>query len=100
MSVISKGEGHVKKFGQSLREERFSGTGWADDQNIAFLEFDIVDILFLRGDAFVVVVHGNREDSFGAILANDILVEVMFDFSRLLELRRDFFPSPLPNPLR
>jgi hypothetical protein len=43
-----------------------------------------------------VVVYGNGEDSLGTILPHHVLIKVVFDFGRFLQLRRYFFLSLFP----
>ena len=54
-----------------------------DHQDVAFLELDIVNIFFLGRNAFVMIVHGHGKNFFGAVLSDDILIEVMLDFGWL-----------------
>ena len=46
----------------------------ADDEDVALLEFNIVDVFFLRGNTLVVIMDGDGEDPFGALLSDDILI--------------------------
>jgi len=60
----------------------FAGAGWADQQDIGFLN------LHLRTsasqlDPFVVLVDGNGQALLGFVLSDYILVKKTFDLSRL-----------------
>ena len=74
-------ERHVDDPRQGLREQRLARPGRPDQQNVRFGEFDIV-VLCAVGEALVVVVHGDREDPLGVVLADHVIVEHLADIAR------------------
>ena len=76
---IGEGEGDVQILGQGLGQQRFPGARRAHHQDVAFLEFHVVDVLFLGRDAFVVIMDRHGENFFGPFLSDDVLIEVMLD---------------------
>ena len=75
---VGDGEGDVEDFGQDAREERLAGAGGAHEQDVGLLDLDAA-LVVIALDAFVVVVDGDGEDLFGALLADDVFVELRFD---------------------
>ena len=78
---------------QSPGQQRLAGTGGPDQQNVAFLDLDLgertklvnraVERRTVLQDALVVIVHRNREDLLGFLLADDMLVEFTHDLRGL-----------------
>jgi hypothetical protein len=75
---VTDGEGHVEEAGQGLGQQRLARPGRADEEDVALLELDLV-VGVAGVDPLVVVVHGDREDLLGPVLADDVLVEVGLD---------------------
>src|SRR5436190_10713377 len=75
-------EGDGEELGQGLRQQRLAGAGRADQQDVGLGELDFVAAarLLLDLDALVVVVDRDRELFLGLFLADDVLVEELFDF--------------------
>src|SRR5205823_5479706 len=82
-------EGNREQLGERLREQRLAGAGGADEQNVALGQLDVVAAarLLLDFNPLVVVVNGDRELLLRAFLADDVLVEELFDFLRRRERR-------------
>ena len=87
---VGHGEGHIEDTGQGAGEERLARTGRTDEQDIAFLQLDIVvsrhgDFArcVVMMDALEVVVHRHRERPFGQLLADDEMIEFALDVGRL-----------------
>src|SRR4029078_3057528 len=93
---IGEGEGYVQILGQRLREQRLSGARRAHHQDVALLELYVVDVLFLCGDALVVIMDRHGENFFGPFLSDDILIEAMLDLGGFLEFGRNFFLCLFP----
>jgi hypothetical protein len=82
-----------------LRQQRFARAGWAHEQDVGFLQLDFFFFAMALGiDTLVVIVHRDRENFFGAVLANHILIQHFFDLSwlgnrgrKLLIIFVDFF---------
>src|SRR4030095_2402091 len=74
-------EGNRQQLGERLREQRLAGAGRANQQNIGLGELDVVAAarLLLNFDPLVVVVDGNREFLLRPLLADDVLVQKLFD---------------------
>ncbi len=69
---VGDGEGNLQNFGQCLRQQGFARTGRPDQQNIAFLQFDVGTRM---ADALVVVVNGDGQAALGALLPDHVLAE-------------------------
>ena len=72
-------ERHVEDPSQRLGQQRLADAGRAEQQDVGFVEFDLVVATGGGVDPFVMVVHGHREGSFGPLLADHILVEDILD---------------------
>src|SRR5215472_5902031 len=79
---IGDREGNLEKAREGLCEQSLAYSGWPDEQDVGLLKLDVAGD-HLRVDSLVVVVDGNREYFFGALLADHILVEDALDFGRL-----------------
>jgi hypothetical protein len=66
------------------REERLPRAGRADHQDVRLLQLDVA-ALGTRLDALVVVVDRDGQDLFGALLADDVLIEDGLDLGGLRE---------------
>jgi hypothetical protein len=69
---------HVKYLGKGLGEKGLPAAGGADQEDVALLELDLVD-LAAGVDALVVVVDGDGEDLLGALLSDHVLVQELDD---------------------
>ena len=78
---VDDGERNIQHARKRLREQRFAGAGRADQKNIGLAEFHFAGLL-VEEDALVMVVDSDGEFFLGAILADDIAVEKLFDFGR------------------
>ena len=75
---VGDGKGHMQHARKGLGQQGFARARGADQQNIALLQLDIVLALAVV-DPAVVIVHGNREDFFGLVLPDDILIKKLLD---------------------
>src|SRR6185503_8169515 len=78
-------EGNVEYPGERLCEQRLSADSWSDEHDVGLAELDVVHAV-TGGDALVVVVDGDRQDLFRAVLADDVLVEDLVDAPRARDL--------------
>src|SRR5690606_23665789 len=78
-------ERNVEDAGERLGEVRLAGAGRADEQDVALLEFDVV--VHLGVDALVVIVDGDGEDLLRAVLADDVVVQVLIESLRRRDIR-------------
>ena len=78
---IGNGEGNVERPGQGLRQQCLAGPGRADHQNVPLLQLDVLKPAPVQ-DALVVVVHRDRENFLGPVLADDIVIESRPDLGR------------------
>jgi hypothetical protein len=82
-------ERHVEDARQGLGQQRLARAGGAEQQDVRLLQLDVVVVLVaLRVDALVVVVHRDRQDLLGAVLADHVLVEDLLDLAGLGMRRR------------
>src|SRR5262249_20944336 len=75
-------ERHLEEAGEGLGEQRLAGPGRADQQDVRLLQLDVAGDE-LGVDPLVVVVHRDREDLLGTLLADHVLVEDLLDLRRL-----------------
>ncbi len=77
-------ERNIEQPGQGLGQQRFAAAGRADEQDVALLELDLIIavVIELGVDALVVVVDRHGEDPLGAVLADDILVQLLVETLR------------------
>src|ERR1700693_5427047 len=85
-------EGYVEYLPKRLRQVGLAAAGGADQHDVRLLQLDVADQL-RRLDPLVVVVDGDREDAFGVVLADHVLIERGADSLRVgdeagLRLRR------------
>ncbi len=78
---------HIQHLGERLGEQGFAAARRADEQDVGLLQLDVVH-LHAGGDALVVVVNGDRQHLFGAILANHVRVQVLVDLGWRRQLRK------------
>jgi hypothetical protein len=74
---IHDGERNVENPGKRLSQESFTGTGGADQQNVALRELHFGAPLLVHLDALVVVINGHREFLFGGFLSDDVLIQIL-----------------------
>ena len=79
---VADGEGHIQHFGQRAGEQRLAATGRPHEQDIALLNFDVAAVGVDVAQPFVMVVNGDRQHPFGALLADDVLIELFLDTAR------------------
>ena len=78
---IRHGERHIEDARERLRQQRFTGTGRADQQDVRLRELDVV-VLGRVIEALVVVVDGDREHFLGVVLTDHVIIENLADFLR------------------
>ena len=79
---IGNGKGHIKHLGQSLRKKRFAGARGADEQNVAFGQFHVCGFICQMFQTLIVVVNRYRQDAFGSVLTDHVLIESIKNFLR------------------
>ena len=82
---IGDGKGNVEHLGQGPRQERLSGTGGPDEQDVAFLELDAAQVRFGK-EPFVVVVNRHGENFLRPLLSDDVGVQELLDVLGLRNL--------------
>ena len=80
---IGNCERNIQHLRHRLGKQRLAAAGRSDQQNVALLQFDIV--FHAVQNPLVVVVHRNREDLFGPVLSDDILIQICLDLHRFRE---------------
>src|SRR4029079_9011522 len=90
---VGNAERHIDNPGERASQQRFAGTGRADEQDVAFFDLDIAQGIHLDRAAgrhalivqnpLVMIVHRDTQSFLGFVLANDELVELPADFHRL-----------------
>ena len=79
---VSDRKGNIEQLGKRLRQQGLTAAGWADEQDVALLELHIVVTFQAGGDALVVVVDRHRKDLLGAVLTDNVLVELFIQLAR------------------
>ena len=72
-------ERHIENARQRLRQQRLAGARRADQQDVGLRQLDVV-VLRRVVEALVMIVDGDREDTLGLRLADDVIVENLADF--------------------
>ena len=85
---VDNGERHRQHLGQRLRQQRFAGSGRADQQHVALLQLQVATLL-RDFQAFVVVVDCYGELLLGDLLADDIKIKKLFYFQWFRQLVAD-----------
>src|ERR1700674_5511511 len=78
---VDDGKGHIEHARKSLREQGLAGPCGTNQKNIGLAEFDFVGLL-VEEDALVVIVNGDCQFLFGAVLADDVAVQELLDLGR------------------
>src|SRR6202790_2559275 len=82
---VGNHEGDVKQACERLGQQRLTGAGGPDQQDVALGQLDIV--LFDAGfEPLVMIVDCNRQYLFGQLLNNDVLVQDLTNFVRCRKL--------------
>ncbi len=80
---VADGERHVEDLGQGAGQQGLAAAGRADEQDVALVDLDVVVAVFVaEAEPLVVVVHRDRQHLLGAVLADDVLVELVLDRAR------------------
>ncbi len=90
-SRIGQREGDVQVLREGLGQQRFPRACGPQHEDIALLELHIVGVFVFGRDALVVVVDSYRKNFLRPFLSHDVLIQVVFDFHRLFEFRRNLF---------
>ena len=77
---IGYAEGYVEHPGNGACQKGLAGACLAYDDDVGLLDFDIVHVIVFGRvfQTFIVVVHSHRKHTFGILLSDDILVEIVF----------------------
>ena len=101
---VHDGEGHVQEAGDGLGQQGLARSGGPYQQDVRLLQLHAVLGLLAQeivADTLVVVVNRHCQDRFGAVLADDVLIQESLDFLRLrgfvqaADLRSPFLGSGL-----
>ena len=92
---IRHGERHIQQARERFRQQRFTGTGRPDQQNVTFAQLNAVAGVAIA-QTFVVIVYRHRQHFFRRLLADNVIVQMVANFVRrrqraALAMRRDFF---------
>ena len=82
---VADGEGDVEQLGQAARDGGLAAAGGAEEEDVRFLEVDLLGLAAVA-QALVVVVDGDGDGALGAVLADDVLVEVGLDLAGVQDL--------------
>ena len=77
---VGDGEGDVQKPGQGFSQQRLAAARRAHEQDVTLAQLDLIGAPAVVPQSLVVVVNGHRQHLFGALLADDVLVEDTFYF--------------------
>ena len=72
---------HVEDLRKRFRKQSFTGTRRSKQKHVALFDDHVVvgfraDLI----DTLIMIVHGNRQHAFCAVLTDDVFVEFLFDF--------------------
>ena len=82
---VSNSKGHIQQASQGFGQQRLTGTGRADQQDVALAQLDFVFALALI-ETLVVVVNRYGQHLLGALLTNHVLIKDRADFYRRRQL--------------
>ena len=101
---VGDGKRHLEDARKRLGEQRLTGAGGTEQQNVGLGELHLVHIIVelrvqavVKGrkrsaaldDAAVMIVHGNRHGALGVLLAHDIGRKLVIDLMRRRHVRND-----------
>src|SRR5205807_915045 len=75
----------VENLGEGARQQRFAAAGRADQEDVALIDLDVGMAFIADAQALVVIVDRYRQHLLGAVLADDVLIDLVLDRAR----RRD-----------
>ena len=78
---VGHGERDVQQARQRFSQQRFTGTGRTDQQNVTFAQLDTIAGIAVA-QTFVVVVYRDRQHFFRLFLADNVIVQVVANFMR------------------
>ncbi len=79
---VADGKGHIQDTGERTGQKGLSTPRRSDQEDIRFVELDLGLGVLPVHEPLVVVMHGHRKHLLGALLADDIGVELFLDFPR------------------
>ena len=79
---VADGEGDVEDPGQRPGQQGLAAAGRADQQDVRLVELDLGLGFLAVHQPLVVVVHGDRQDLLGPLLADHVGVELFLDLAR------------------
>ena len=82
---VRNGEGDVENLRQRLCKQSLARAGGTEQKDVALFEHDAVVGAREPADALVVVIYGDAQHLFGAVLTDDVLIEFRFDLLRSVE---------------
>src|SRR5580704_6684 len=80
-------ERHIEHARKSLRQQGLACARGTDEKNIGLAEFDFAG-LFVQEDALVVIVNGDRQFLFRAVLPDHVAVQELLDLRRTRQAAR------------
>ena len=78
---VGHGERDVQQARQRFGQQRFTGTGRTDQQNVTFAQLDTIAGIAVA-QTFVMVVYRDRQHFFRLFLADNVIVQVVTNFMR------------------
>ncbi|CSF37076.1 Uncharacterised protein [Shigella sonnei] len=78
---VGHGERDVQQARQRFSQQRFTGTGRTDQQNVTFAQLDTIAGIAVA-QTFVMVVYRDRQHFFRLFLADNVIVQVVANFMR------------------
>ena len=78
---VGDGKRDVEHARERLRKQRLADAGRAEQQDVRLAQLHIADIAEIN--ALVMVINRDRKRDFGALLPNDIFVQLFLDLVRL-----------------
>ena len=96
---VADREGDVEDPGQGPGEQGLAAAGRADQEDVRLVEFDLGVVVLGVDQPLVVVMDGDRQDLLGAVLVDDVRVELLLDLARGRDVGEEGLGDPSPPPL-
>ena len=96
---VADGEGDVEDPGQGPGQQGLAAAGRADQEDVRLVELDLGLGVLAVDQPLVVVVHGDRQDLLGPLLADHVGVELLLDLARGRDVGEERLGDAPPPPL-
>ena len=79
---VADGEGNVQHARQRSRQQGLAAAGRPDQEDVGLVELDVGFRVLAVDQPLVVIMHGDREDLLGSLLADHVGIELFLELAR------------------